>query len=479
MRGSIIIQNDKSYISIENTGTGVKNFLNKTSLVITKNNETSFQLKSESFVGNYNINDVIFPYSNKNLDELLKILVFWVQFMDVVDILKNHPPYLQISSDYDVEDNHLTTLKVVTFDPSKNMFLLQTNPNGNEYDGDVRIGDGVFIESKQVKVVRQSKCYLPSTCISSVVVLLESIITDGFNTAGVTSRVGLFDDKSDVTVNVSNSGRGIFFQFDGNGFSLVLRNNANDIQTDMVIPQSEWNSDRLDGSGPSQYTLNATDRNYFVFEWSPTKSLLRVGVQKNDKVLFCHRFMNTPLTKLNVPIRWEISHQSEISAAYQGRAIVYKYDCQDISRVLSADIGLTPKVVDKDFPMPLLTIKLKDSNNRAKFMLKSLTILNVKDGIGQWELMLNAEVGPLIFNEVNLGKKNSLCSISFNETEISKGVKLASGYIEERTIKQYFDKDEIIVSSSVEGVPELLTISIRRISGNLEVLGYCEWIEYE
>lgn len=72
----------------------------------------------------------------------------------------------------------------------------------------------------------------------------------------VIRRIGAFDDLD-----------GLFFQIGANGLSIGIKNSID--STERLIPQADFNGDRLDGTGISGYTLNLTKDNiYWIdFQW--------------------------------------------------------------------------------------------------------------------------------------------------------------------------------------------------------------------
>jgi hypothetical protein len=61
-----------------------------------------------------------------------------------------------------------------------------------------------------------------------------------------------------------DAANGFFFQVDQNGdFNLVVRSSTSGSKVDLVIPQSDWNGDKLDGTGDSQAIFNLANLNIF------------------------------------------------------------------------------------------------------------------------------------------------------------------------------------------------------------------------
>jgi hypothetical protein len=82
---------------------------------------------------------------------------------------------------------------------------------------------------------------------------------------------------------------------------------------DLVIPTSQFNIDRLDGTGPSGYTIDLTKMQMFYIDYSwYGAGFIRFGVRGPDgNVIYCHRIINNNVNYLaymrsgNLPGRYE------------------------------------------------------------------------------------------------------------------------------------------------------------------------------
>ena len=134
-------------------------------------------------------------------------------------------------------------------------------------------------------------------------------------TVGIRQRVGYF-----------NTQNGVFFQADGPTVSMVLRSNSlptpgtpSDARS---IPQSAWNGDKLDGTGPSGLTLDPTKTQIFWcdFEWLGVGSV-RTGFVINGQYIVCHTYENANnlasvyMTTAILPIRYEIRNTAAAVSA--------------------------------------------------------------------------------------------------------------------------------------------------------------------
>jgi hypothetical protein len=147
--------------------------------------------------------------------------------------------------------------------------------------------------------------------------VLATFVMDSNNSLNLTQRVGYFNDDN-----------GVFFQRVDGTFSFVLRSSStptpgtpSDVRT---VNQSSWNGDKLDGTGPSGYTLDPTKAQilWMDFEWLGVGSV-RCGFIINGEYIVCHTFNNANLissvymTTAILPIRYEITSTSALSATMQ------------------------------------------------------------------------------------------------------------------------------------------------------------------
>ena len=125
--------------------------------------------------------------------------------------------------------------------------------------------------------------------------------------AGTNKRIGLFDDYN-----------GIFFEQSGDGtLSFVLRNNISGYVYDERVPQINWNTDKCNGSGTSQFNLNITKTQLFTadFQWLGV-GRVRAGFVHDGKAVIAHEFYNSNnkptvyWSNPNLPIRCEIRNYS-------------------------------------------------------------------------------------------------------------------------------------------------------------------------
>jgi hypothetical protein len=132
--------------------------------------------------------------------------------------------------------------------------------------------------------------------------LIYSSFTFGEAQQNVFKRTGYFDDRD-----------GIFFEQAPDGtLNFVIRSFTSGTAVDRKVSQSEWNKDRLDGNGPSGFTLDITKSQLFFtdFEWLGV-GRVRCGFSMDGRNIICHEFYNSNnldtvyMSNPNLPVRCE------------------------------------------------------------------------------------------------------------------------------------------------------------------------------
>ena len=108
---------------------------------------------------------------------------------------------------------------------------------------------------------------------------------------------------------------GLYIQLDNNIVSLVERSLVTGVVTESVINQSSWNTDKMDGSGPSGLTLNITKAQilFMDIEWLG-EGTVRLGFVIDGQFIICHKFnhanyiVSTYITTASLPLRYEITN---------------------------------------------------------------------------------------------------------------------------------------------------------------------------
>jgi len=129
----------------------------------------------------------------------------------------------------------------------------------------------------------------------------QLVVNDFVVIKGMSYRVT--NINSDQQLTISPAYRGL----------TTLTNAVMSRTVDTTIPQSQFNIDRLDGTGPSGYTIDLTKMQMFYIDYSwYGAGFIRFGVRASDgNVVYCHKIINNNINYLaymrsgNLPGRYE------------------------------------------------------------------------------------------------------------------------------------------------------------------------------
>lgn len=170
---------------------------------------------------------------------------------------------------------------------------------------------GVYQNSKLVMsgtgvgyYISQSRNY----CVYQPGKSLQFLASGVFNPANatMTSRIGYLDH--DVSVSPPVVRNGVYLEFSGGVASVNIKNN-----TVVSVPQSQWNIDQMDGTGPSGLNLDFTKTQLFTIdmEWLGV-GRVRCGFFAYGRIQYCHQFPHVneliqPYTNsINLPITFAL-----------------------------------------------------------------------------------------------------------------------------------------------------------------------------
>jgi hypothetical protein len=160
-------------------------------------------------------------------------------------------------------------------------------------------------------VIRQSYRSFPYQPGKGLLVL-ATFVMDSNSSTNLTQRVGYYNDNN-----------GVFFQRVDGVYSFVLRSSVTGSPSDArTVNQSNWNGDKLDGTGDSGLTLDPSKAQilWMDFEWLGVGSI-RCGFIINGEYIVCHTFNNANeitsvyMTTAILPVRYEISTSAALAAS--------------------------------------------------------------------------------------------------------------------------------------------------------------------
>lgn len=246
----------------------------------------------------------------------------------------------------------------------------------------------------------QSYEYIPYQPGKSQLILMTGVL--GAGVASTTVDVGAFD--------VAN---GIFLRQNGaSGLQLVRRSSTSGSVVNEVVPQSEWNCDRLDGNGPSDVLFDETKAFIFAIDAQFLgMGRVRAYFDIGGMLIQVHEFRCANV--LAVPYMQSLSLPVQMLVTAAGGAKTAHFKCASVSSEggFSEDAGFsfaTPSVgttAASGAATAMLSIRpgttFNSLANRQRMRFDSVEILSGLNPV-RWELVLGATFsGAPTFAAVN------------------------------------------------------------------------------
>lgn len=239
-------------------------------------------------------------------------------------------------------------------------------------------------------VTRQSK--LRGTYQPGKSLLIFCTFARAHGVSGITKRMAYFDGRN-----------GLFLQSTVDGLAVGRRSFVTGAAVDTIVPQADWNVDRMDGTGKSRVNLDMTKTQIFVLdmEWLGV-GRVRFGWVVDGKIYYCHYLNNANLLDAvymstpNLPVRYEIINDGT------GGAAELEHICSTIiseggqqSTVLQTYIsrrGAPLTLANQDLYTPVTSVRLKSANIGTRLSPVQVEILGVGNINYEWLLVLNPTI---------------------------------------------------------------------------------------
>jgi len=281
-------------------------------------------------------------------------------------------------------------------------------------------------------------------------------------------RIGYFDDFN-----------GAFFQVSGSGFALGYRSSVTGSAVDTIIPQSAFNQDKLNGTGPSGITLDLTKPNLYVIEYSwAGVTTVKYNVIIDGKIIPIHRIDSANSSLLpntqtaQLPIRLVNSNVgatsvgSTLSVSYCG---VFSSGASSFNRriklISSADSEVSVSVTDT----LIYGIRLRsDRRNISVQAIEYDFMATAGSTFIYYQLLLR----PSLTGEI-VTIENDLIERITEVASYSGGIVIAQGYINASSFGRVDlsipIKNDTYLGYSISNVPDSLIMVGRAVSGSASI----------
>lgn len=247
---------------------------------------------------------------------------------------------------------------------------------------------------------------------------------------GLRERVGYFGTEN-----------GYYFQKGDFDISFVERSSTLGSIQENIVLQENWNTDKLDGTGKSGITLDASKGQilWADIEWLGIGTV-RMGFVIDGQFIICHKFHHanliprTYITTASLPLRYEITNKTATSSSSTLKQICSTviseggYELAGLQQAVGTPITLPKDLGTAATRTPVVTIRLKADRPDAVVILTAVSLLPSNNNANyRWELVASAVssggTGTWISSEVD-----SSVEYKLDATAVTGGRILAAGY---------------------------------------------------
>jgi hypothetical protein len=247
---------------------------------------------------------------------------------------------------------------------------------------------------------------------------------------GLRERVGYFGEEN-----------GFYFQKDDSTVSFVERHFTEGFVDENIITQENWNTDKLDGTGKSGITLDASKGQilWADIEWLGIGTV-RMGFVIDGQFIICHKFHHanliprTYITTASLPLRYEITNKTATSSSSTLRQICSTviseggYKLNGLQKAVGTSIVAPKDLGTAGTRTPVATLRLKPDRSDAVVILTAVSLLPTSSNANyRWELVASAVSSGGTGTWISSGVDSSV-EYKLDATAVTGGRILAAGY---------------------------------------------------
>lgn len=262
--------------------------------------------------------------------------------------------------------------------------------------------------------------------------LAMSTFVMGTANANLRQRVGYF-----------GAANGIYFERDGTTLYMVERSSVSGSVVNNRVAQANWNQDKLDGTGPSGITLDATKAQIFFtdIEWLGLGTV-RTGFVINGAFIPVHSFHHanlistTYITTASLPLRYEMTNTGSTGVSSSLKQVCSTviseggYELRGAQSSIGTTITSPKTLTTAGTGYPIVSIRLKATKLDAIVIMTAVSILGITNNANyKWSIILQGTTtgGTWVSSGTNSAVEYNITGTSFST---GSGRVLASGYFQ-------------------------------------------------
>jgi len=289
---------------------------------------------------------------------------------------------------------------------------------------------------------------------------------------------------------------GIYLEQDGTNIYWVERSYSTGALVETRVAQADWNTDPLDGTGPSRLTLDLTKAQiqFIDVEWLGLGTV-RCGFVINGQLIHTHSFHHanvidsTYMTTASLPCRYEIKNTGVTASNSTLKQVCTTviseggYELRGAQQAIGTPVQTPKTLTTAGTYYPIVSLQLKSTNLDAIAILTALSILGINSNPCSvaWRVIRN---GTLTSPTWTPGSADGSVEYDTSATGVSGGTVMAQGYIgitnqASQTIdvlKEALFKFQL-QRNGLTSTPEPLTIAMSASVNTVSALASMDWEE--
>lgn len=324
------------------------------------------------------------------------------------------------------------------------------------------------------KLTRSSKkltLYTPGT---SILAFFTGVF--GVGAVGSTQRIGIF-----------NANNGVFYEQKDGVMGMVIRSNTSGTPVNNRIDQSDWNMDKMDGSGSSGVVLDFTKTQIMVMdlEWLGV-GRVRCGFVHEGKFHISHEFyhnnqLSTVYMKSAIlPITYEVENTAASTALSDFRQIcssVIVEGQETVSKIPRAvNNRVTARSTTTTTGIPIISLKLQTSVVGQTMLRPSSTdVMAIGNRDHLFELHYGGTLESASWNNVP-----GFGMVDIAATHVTGSTVISSIYTAATVRSDLVDifKDLLWLSGDLVGNGDVFSVVARSIGGGGSALASINYEEF-
>lgn len=276
------------------------------------------------------------------------------------------------------------------------------------------------------EVIRETtKCfsYQPGKSL-----LVMSTFTFAAAKTGLRQRVGYYGTNN-----------GMYLELANNDLNFVERSYSTGSLVETRVSKANWNIDPIDGTGPSNLTLDITKSQilWMDIEWLGLGTV-RLGFIINGKFIHCHSFHHaniitgTYITTASLPLRYEITNTAATASSSTLKQVCSTviseggYELRGLQQAVGTNITAPYTLTVAGTYYPIISLRLKSAYLDAIVILTAISILGASANANyNWRVMANNTTTGGTWTSAGA---NSAVEYNLTGTATTGGRILAEGY---------------------------------------------------